>query len=77
MLMRSPDEVSIRWAARKLGMHYQSLHRWCRTRCLEHVRPEYGGKLPNGEPVIKRYWLNRAEIETMAAINEDPHGSGV
>jgi len=66
-----PGEVSVRWAAKRLGLHAKTIRRWCVERRLEYVRPELGGRrFDNGERYIKCYWLSRDEISKLRVCED-------
>jgi predicted site-specific integrase-resolvase len=53
-----PGEVRARWAANRLGVHLRTLRRWC-----------WEGKLSYRQDAAGRYWVRKAEVET---IEDDP-----
>ena len=64
------EEVSPRWAAEYLGVHLQTVYRWCRdaidgkTTRVRHVRRDFLG----------RFWLKREEIRSLTLERVDRLG---
>jgi hypothetical protein len=59
-----PGEVSVGWAARRLGVHPKTIRAWCQQRFANASGPFVTGSVRRD--ASRCYWIARAAVEAVA-----------